>query len=79
MVGNLGDISCFSFYANKVLTCGEGGIVCTNKKKYYKKINLLKNLGFTKPRFVHKVLGIILECQAYKRRLVYHNWMILKI
>lgn len=57
MVGNLGDISCFSFYANKVLTCGEGGIVCTNKKKYYKKINLLKNLGFTKPRFVHKVLG----------------------
>ena len=32
MVGNLGDISCFSFYANKVLTSGEGGMVCTNNK-----------------------------------------------
>ena len=57
MVGNIGDISCFSFYANKVLTSGEGGMVCTNNKKYYKRVNLLKNLGFTKPRFVHKVLA----------------------
>ena len=57
MVGNLGDISCFSFYANKVLTSGEGGMVCTNNKKYYKRVNLLKNLGFSKPRFVHKVLA----------------------
>ena len=56
-IGNLGDISCFSFYANKVLTSGEGGMVCTNNKKYYKKMTLLKNLGFSKPRFVHKVLG----------------------
>ena len=42
MVGNLGDIGCFSFYANKVLTSGEGGMICTNNKNYYKKINLLK-------------------------------------
>ena len=57
MIGNLSDISCFSFYANKVLTSGEGGMVCTNNKEYYKRVNLLKNLGFTKPRFVHRVLG----------------------
>ena len=57
MIGNLSDISCFSFYANKVLTSGEGGMVCTNNKEYYKRVNLLKNLGFIKPRFVHKVLG----------------------
>ena len=57
MIGNLGDISCFSFYANKVLTSGEGGMVCTNNKEYYNRVKLLKNLGFTKPRFVHKVLG----------------------
>ena len=57
MVGNIGDISCFSFYANKVLTSGEGGMVCTNNKKYYKRVNLLKNLGFSKPRFVHKILA----------------------
>lgn len=57
MIGNLGDISCFSFYANKILTSGEGGMVCTNNKNYLKKMNLLKNLGFSKPRFVHKILG----------------------
>ena len=57
MIGNLSDISCFSFYANKILTSGEGGMVCTNNKKYFNKVNLLKNLGFTKPRFVHKILG----------------------
>ena len=57
MAGNLGDISCFSFYANKVLTSGEGGMVCTNNKKYYETVNLLKNLGFSKPRFIHKVLA----------------------
>jgi perosamine synthetase len=57
MIGNHSDISCFSFYANKVLTSGEGGMVCTNNYKLYKKINLYKNLGFSKPRFVHKVLA----------------------
>lgn len=57
MIGNISDISCFSFYANKILTSGEGGMVCTNNKKYFNRVNLLKNLGFTKPRFVHKVLG----------------------
>ena len=57
MIGNLSDISCFSFYANKILTSGEGGMVCTNNKTFHKKVNLLKNLGFTRPRFVHKVLG----------------------
>ena len=57
MIGNLSDISCFSFYANKVLTSGEGGMVCTNNTSYYKKVNLLKNLGFEKPRFIHNVLG----------------------
>ena len=37
MVGNLGDIGCFSFYANKVLTSGEGGMICTNNKIIIKK------------------------------------------
>ena len=32
-VGNFGQISCFSFYATKHMTTGEGGILCTNNKK----------------------------------------------
>lgn len=35
-VGSLGDISVFSFYATKMLTCGEGGAVATNNAEYYK-------------------------------------------
>ncbi|MDD5710907.1 MAG: DegT/DnrJ/EryC1/StrS family aminotransferase [Candidatus Colwellbacteria bacterium] len=34
-VGTLGDIGCFSFYQTKNMTCGEGGMVITNKKKLY--------------------------------------------
>ncbi|GAH90427.1 unnamed protein product, partial [marine sediment metagenome] len=30
--GGLGDISCFSFYANKIITTGEGGMVLTNNQ-----------------------------------------------
>ena len=32
-VGNFGEVSCFSFYATKHMTTGEGGILCTNQKK----------------------------------------------
>lgn len=35
-VGTLGDIGCFSFYQTKNMTCGEGGMVITNKKNLYK-------------------------------------------
>ena len=35
IVGSMGDISCFSFYSNKIVTTGEGGMVLTNNKKYY--------------------------------------------
>ena len=33
IVGSFGNISCFSFYATKHMTTGEGGILCTNSKK----------------------------------------------
>ena len=58
--GSLGDISTFSMYANKIMTSGEGGIVLTNNKKYYEKIEYLKNQCFSLygPRnFIHKDLG----------------------
>ena len=35
--GSFGDLSTFSFYANKHITTGEGGMICTNNKKYYER------------------------------------------
>lgn len=56
--GSFGDISCFSFYANKIITCGEGGMVLTNDEEYAEKAKSLRNLGFIKEkRFFHKELG----------------------
>ncbi len=55
MTGSFGDMGCFSFYANKIITTGEGGMITTNNKKLYDQLCLLRNLGFTKPRFHHEV------------------------
>jgi len=56
--GSLGDISCFSFYANKIVTTGEGGMVLTNSEAYANRIKSLRNLCFRKERrFYHTALG----------------------
>jgi perosamine synthetase len=46
MVGGLSDIAAFSFYANKILTAGEGGIVVTNDEQLYEKLKYYRNLCF---------------------------------
>lgn len=43
--GNLADIGCFSFYATKNITCGEGGMVTTNNKNFYIKAKEFINHG----------------------------------
>lgn len=56
--GGLGDISCFSFYANKIITTGEGGMLLTNNKEYEEKARSLRNLCFRQDRrFYHTELG----------------------
>ena len=56
--GSFGDISTFSFYANKQITTGEGGMISTNSKLLYNKCNSLKNLCFGKiNRFNHDDIG----------------------
>jgi perosamine synthetase len=56
--GSFGDISTFSFYANKQITTGEGGMITTNNKKYYEKFKSLRNLAFgKKDRFNHDEIG----------------------
>jgi perosamine synthetase len=56
-VGSLGDMACFSFYANKIITTGEGGMIVTNDEKLAKRAALLRNLAFIEPRFYHEALG----------------------
>lgn len=55
--GGFGDISTFSFYPNKHITTGEGGMVMTSDNTLAQKCASLKNLCFTKDRFVHNELG----------------------
>ena len=57
-VGSIGDIGAFSFYANKTITCGEGGMLVTNSKKLADKARSLKNLSYGKKnRFLHDDIG----------------------
>lgn len=55
--GSFGEMACFSFYANKVITTGEGGMITTNDEALAKKLRLLRNLAFTEPRFKHQEAG----------------------
>ena len=47
MVGNLGDVACFSFFSNKNLASGEGGMVTTNRDDLAERLRLLRSHGMT--------------------------------
>jgi perosamine synthetase len=58
MCGSFGDISIFSFYPNKHITTGEGGMVLTDDKALMERCQKLRNLAFEPGRrFIHKELG----------------------
>ena len=58
VVGSFGDLACFSFYANKLVTTGEGGMVISNNKKLTEKLRSLRNLSFRSDRrFYHTEIG----------------------
>jgi len=57
-VGSLGHMSCFSFYADKLMTSVEGGIVLTNDSELAARLRLLRTFGMDKQKkFFHPVLG----------------------
>lgn len=55
--GSMSDIACFSFYANKILTTGEGGMCVTNNQELSDRMKRLRNHAFDVPRFIHKEVG----------------------
>lgn len=55
--GSMSDIGCFSFYANKILTTGEGGMCTTNSKELSDRMKKLRNHAFDTPRFTHNEVG----------------------
>jgi len=58
MAGGIGHLGCFSFYANKIITMGEGGAVVTNNQKIAQRLNLLHDLAHSpEKRFSHIEIG----------------------
>ena len=56
--GGIGTLGCFSFYANKIVTTGEGGMVVTANPELAERIRGLRNLAFGRDRrFLHSELG----------------------
>lgn len=47
-VGTFGDITCFSFYANKTITTGEGGMLLTNSEDIYRRVKTMRLHGINR-------------------------------
>lgn len=57
-VGSFGDIACFSFFGNKTITCGEGGMVLTKDYTLYDRLVHFKGQGLAKYReYWHDTMG----------------------
>jgi len=57
-VGTIGDVGCFSFYGNKIITTGEGGMCITNNKTLNEKMRVLRDHGMNKNiRYLHDYIG----------------------
>ena len=55
-VGSLGDVACFSFYPNKNMTTGEGGMITTNNDGLAERIRMIRSHGQDR-RYHHVMLG----------------------
>ncbi|WP_295738887.1 aminotransferase class I/II-fold pyridoxal phosphate-dependent enzyme [uncultured Helicobacter sp.] len=57
-VGSFGDVGCFSFFGNKVITTGEGGMCVCNDKALSEKMRILRDHGMDKhKRYWHSEVG----------------------
>ena len=57
-VGTIGDVGCFSFFSNKVITTGEGGMVTTANAETADRLRLLRDHGMRRGRrYWHEIAG----------------------
>lgn len=56
-LGTYGDISAYSFFGNKTITTGEGGMVVTNSEMLYERAKKLKNQGLSDRQYWHDEVG----------------------
>jgi perosamine synthetase len=57
-VGSIGDVGIFSFYGNKIITTGEGGMVTTNNEELVKKMRMLRDHAMSNTkRYWHYMVG----------------------
>ena len=58
-VGSLSNLACFSFYANKIVTTGEGGMITTNDPALAQRVRQLRGLAYgpSGNRFMHRAVG----------------------
>ena len=57
-VGSIGDVGIFSFYGNKIITTGEGGMIVTDDPHIAERVRLLRDHGMSaSKRYWHPVLG----------------------
>jgi perosamine synthetase len=57
-VGSFGDVGCFSFFADKTITTGEGGYISCRDEKIFEKLRLLRNQGrLDRGSFIHPAIG----------------------
>lgn len=54
--GSLGSLACFSFYPNKGMTTGEGGMITTNDEEVAEKVRMIRSHGQDR-RYHHVILG----------------------
>jgi dTDP-4-amino-4,6-dideoxygalactose transaminase len=48
LIGSIGDLTCFSFYATKTMTTGEGGMICTNNDKFADRCRIMSLHGISR-------------------------------
>jgi perosamine synthetase len=57
-VGSFGDVGCFSFFGNKVITTGEGGMCVTNSSELNDRMRILRDHGMSRTKkYWHDVIG----------------------
>ena len=58
LTGTFGNVGCYSFFSNKVITTGEGGMVITKDRELYEKMMILRDHGMSKDKkYMHVAVG----------------------